>query len=130
MGMPTSQGGSSETPGSLPGGIPSPSVRPASADPAPGSLGSIRLTPAERSYLDTALTDMTQRERDVVYALCAGGTNEEMARRLDIALPTLRTHLMRLNQKLRTSSKSDVLRHIASVLLEGYRTEQIQGERL
>lgn len=130
MGVPTSQGRSAETPGSIPGSVPSPFIRPAAPDPAPGALGSIRLTPAERSYLDSALTDMTQRERDVVYALCAGGTNEEMARRLDIALPTLRTHLMRLNQKLRTSSKSDVLRHIASVLLEGYRTEQIQGERL
>ena len=93
-------------------------------------LGSIRLTPSERAYLDTALTDMTQRERDVVYALCAGGTNEEMARRLEIALPTLRTHLMRLNQKLRTSSKSDVVRHIASVLLEGYRTDRIESDHL
>ncbi len=93
------------------------------------ALGVIRLTPSERAFLDSALTDMTQRERDVVYALCAGGTNEEMARRLEIALPTLRTHLMRLNQKLRTSSKSDVIRHIASVLLEGYRTDQIHADR-
>jgi DNA-binding CsgD family transcriptional regulator len=97
---------------------------------ATSPLGAIRLTPTERAFLDTALTDMTQRERDVVYALCEGGTNEEMAKRLSIALPTLRTHLMRLNQKLRTSSKSDVVRHIASVLLEGYRTEQIQSDRL
>lgn len=101
----------------------------AGAEPVSG-LGSIRLTPAERLFLDRALTDMTQRERDVVYALCAGGTNEEMARRLNIALPTLRTHLMRLNQKLRTSSKSDVIRHIASVLLEGYRTSQIRCDQL
>jgi DNA-binding CsgD family transcriptional regulator len=98
--------------------------------PDPTTLGAIRLTVTERAFLDTALTDMTQRERDVVYALCEGGTNEEMARRLSIALPTLRTHLMRLNQKLRTSSKSDVIRHIASVLLEGYRTERIQSDRL
>lgn len=107
-------------------------ARPAagSGSEAPAILGSIRLTPAERVFLDEALTEMTQRERDVVYALCAGGTNEEMAKRLSIALPTLRTHLMRLNQKLRTSSKSDVIRHIASVLLEGYRTSQIQGDQL
>lgn len=107
-----------------------PRHQPASGAEMPPALGSIRLTPAERLFLDQALTDMTQRERDVVYALCAGGTNEEMARRLSIALPTLRTHLMRLNQKLRTSSKSDVIRHIASVLLEGYRTSRIQGDQL
>ena len=51
-------------------------------------------------------------------------------RRLGIALPTLRTHLMRLNQKLRTGSKSDVVRHVASLLLEGYRTGRIGDDRL
>ena len=95
-----------------------------------GPLGAIRLTASERVFLDSALVDMTQRERDVIYALCAGGTNETMAHRLGIALPTLRTHLMRLNQKLRTGSKSDVVRHVASLLLEGYRTGTIDNDQL
>lgn len=109
-------------------GEPARDVEPDSRGAA--ALGAIRLTPSERLFLDSALVDMTQRERDVIYALCAGGTNEVMAHRLGIALPTLRTHLMRLNQKLRTGSKSDVVRHVASLLLEGYRTGTIDGDRL
>lgn len=130
MAIPASQNPSSDPRASAPAGPARPLRDGPEAIDAAGPLGAIRLTPTERAFLDTALTDMTQRERDVVYALCEGGTNEEMARRLSIALPTLRTHLMRLNQKLRTSSKSDVVRHIASVLLEGYRTERIQSDCL
>ncbi|MEQ9616599.1 MAG: helix-turn-helix transcriptional regulator [Phycisphaerales bacterium] len=87
--------------------------------------GSAGLTDAEKSYLDEVLAPLTDREREVVYAICGGGRNEEIADRLCIALPTLRTHLMRLNQKLGTTSKSDVVRLVAGHLLEGYRAESI-----
>jgi len=89
--------------------------------------GSAGLTEAEKSYLDEVLAPLTDREREVVYAICGGGRNEEIADRMCIALPTLRTHLMRLNQKLGTTSKSDVVRLVAGHLLEGYRGESIQS---
>ena len=87
--------------------------------------GSAGLTEAEKSYLDDVLAPLTDREREVVYSICGGGRNEEIADRLCIALPTLRTHLMRLNQKLGTTSKSDVVRLVAGHLLEGYREHSI-----
>lgn len=75
----------------------------------------------EEIFLRDDLQALTPREREVVIAICRGGTNEQVADRLCIALPTLRTHLMRLNQKLGTAGKGDVVRHVASVLLTGYR---------
>ncbi len=85
----------------------------------------LELTSAERHYLERSLTALTGREREVVFAICAGGTNELLADRLCIALPTVRTHLMRLNQKLGTTSKGDVVRFVTSKLLDGYRRREI-----
>ncbi len=91
------------------------------------SMFGFRLDDDEREYLTAALGDLTDREREVVFAICEGGTNEEVARRLCIALPTLRTHLMRLNQKLGTASKTDVVGAVAARLLRGYRTGALTG---
>ncbi|MCA9310339.1 MAG: helix-turn-helix transcriptional regulator [Phycisphaerales bacterium] len=93
--------------------------RGASRDRAEGA--SLELTDAEKTFLSRALTDLTAREREVLFEICGGGTNEILADRLCIALPTLRTHLMRLNQKLGSTSKGDVVRFVSSRLLEGYR---------
>lgn len=87
---------------------------------------SLLLTDAERSFLEARFRELTRREREVIFALCTGGTNEGMAERLCIALPTLRTHLMRLNQKLGTSSKGDVVRLVAMHLLDAYRMRRIE----
>ncbi len=81
----------------------------------------LSLLPEEAKFLDAGLSHITTREREVVLAICAGGTNDAVASRLCIALPTLRTHLMRLNQKLGTTSKGDVVRYAATILIEGYR---------
>jgi DNA-binding CsgD family transcriptional regulator len=86
---------------------------------------SLHLLTDEIKYLSWALDSLTDREREVVFTICAGGTNEGMADRLCIALPTLRTHLMRLNQKLGTTSKGDVVRFVAATLLRGYRRGEI-----
>lgn len=83
---------------------------------------SIRLTEQELAWLEQRLPSLTRREREVVRELCAGGANEEMADRLYIALPTLRTHLMRINQKLGTRGKGDVVRYVIGSLLDSYRT--------
>ncbi|MGP1310347.1 MAG: helix-turn-helix domain-containing protein [Phycisphaerales bacterium] len=85
----------------------------------------MRLTPEERSALSGELDALTDREREVALAICDGGSNEAVAERLYIALPTLRTHLMRINQKLGTKSKGDVVRLMVGRLLEAYRTGRI-----
>lgn len=82
---------------------------------------SLKLSEAERRHLTSDLVALTDREREVVFAICSGGPNEAVAERLFIALPTLRTHLMRVNQKLGTRSKADVVRFVVGRLLEGYR---------
>lgn len=82
---------------------------------------SLELNEAEKAMLDAHLSPLTEREREVVFAVCAGGQNTAVAERLYIALPTLRTHLMRINQKLGLRSKSDTIRFVLSRLLEGYR---------
>lgn len=86
-----------------------------------GESCSLSIDARERHLLSSSLAALTSRERDVVFAICEGGTNEAIADRMCIALPTLRTHLMRLNQKLGTTSKGDVVRHVMALLLEGYR---------
>lgn len=96
----------------------------------------LELTRAEREHLVAALAQLTPREREVACAICsgaAGGTagsaNEAVADRLCIALPTLRTHLMRINQKLGTASKGDLVRFMTSRLLDGYRRGVIPAPR-
>lgn len=84
----------------------------------------LRLTSEEDAWLDRALPALTAREREVVRALCTGGANEALADRLCVALPTLRTHLMRINQKIGSESKDDIVRFVAARLLDAYR----QGE--
>ncbi len=80
------------------------------------------LNEREIEFLGTALRGLTEREREVVIAICSGGTNEELAERMCIAVPTVRTHLMRLNQKFGTTSKGDVIRYVMAALLCGYRS--------
>ena len=79
----------------------------------------------ERKQLSKRLDRLTPREREVAYAVFLGGDNEALANRLCIAMPTLRTHLMRINQKLGTTSKSDIVHYVAMSLLDAYRNGTI-----
>jgi len=79
----------------------------------------------ERKQLARKLERLTPREREVAYAVFLGGDNEALANRLCIAMPTLRTHLMRINQKLGTTSKSDIVHYVAMSLLDAYRNGTI-----
>lgn len=79
----------------------------------------------ERKHLAIRLDRLTPREREVAHAVFLGGDNETLASRLCIAMPTLRTHLMRINQKLGTTSKSDIVQFVALALLDGYRNGTI-----
>ena len=86
---------------------------------------SLQLMAHEVVFLRREMKELTDRERDVAFAVCTGGSNERMAERLCIALPTLRTHLMRLNQKLGTVRKGDIVRMMASRLLQAYRAGEL-----
>jgi|GEM_PF-587271 len=81
----------------------------------------MELTERERRWLDGPLSGLTPREREVALAVCEGGDHEHVAASLCIAVPTLRTHLMRIHQKLGAESKVDVVRFVSARLLELYR---------
>lgn len=83
--------------------------------------GSLRLGADELEHLRETLPDLSVREFEVLIELCGGGRNDQVAKRLCIALPTLRTHLSRLNDKLGTLSKSELVAHVAAQVLRGYR---------
>jgi DNA-binding CsgD family transcriptional regulator len=100
--------------------------RPA-AGPTP--LPQLTLNENERRVVLAALPELSQREREVFFAICEGGRNQDIAKRLHIASPTLRTHLTRLNHKLDTTSKADLIRLAAAVLLGRYRAAHA-AERL
>lgn len=95
-------------------------------DAGAAECATLQLLDHEVDYLSRSMKALTSRECEVVFSICRGGTNEWMADALRIALPTLRTHLMRLNQKLGTTSKGDVVRFVAKALLEGYRSGEIE----
>lgn len=86
------------------------------------------LRPQERALLAQALKGLTPRERDVVEAVWAGGTNDMVAERMCVAPPTLRTHLMRIHRKLGTRDKGEIIRFVAQRLLEGYRSGALAAE--
>jgi DNA-binding CsgD family transcriptional regulator len=124
----------------IPGATPKPGAKRRSTVVRTGARDrdepwSLRLLEAECRRLECDLDGLTDREREVVFAICSGGPNEAVAERLYIALPTLRTHLMRINQKLGTRSKADVVRFVVGRLLEAYRvtgplpTERSDGLR-
>lgn len=83
---------------------------------------------AERQHLRQSLVSLTPREQDVVEAVWAGGSNETVAERMCVAIPTLRTHLMRIHRKLGTRGKGDLIRFVAERVLEGYRAGALDGK--
>lgn len=76
----------------------------------------------ERAFLARRLDGITSRELDVLIALCGGGTNDQIASQLSIASATLRSHIVRMSQKLDAAGKSDLVRTVVGVLLDGYRS--------
>lgn len=79
------------------------------------------LSPSERACLQAHLPMLTPRELDVLAALCEGGGNDQIARDLGIALPTLRSHLARTSQKLGAVGRIDLMRIGISILLHAHR---------
>lgn len=104
---------------------------PASGGLSPADLAAgMTLTDEERRLVDGVLPDITNREREVLFEIVAGGTNERVAERMGVKLPTLRTHLMRLNQKLGSTSKSDLVRLVTQTIVLEYRERLSTGDRV
>ena len=99
-------------------------ARPAALEPpAEPNPPEFRLDPHERRIALNAIPELSVREREVLFAICEGGRNADIAKRLHIAPPTLRTHLTRLNHKLGTQSKADLVRLVARAVLAAYRLQ-------
>lgn len=77
-------------------------------DTAPGVLVAIR---SDRS---SAIDSLTDREREVALTLADGGTNAQLAERLEISHGTLRKHLQRIFHKLDVADRASAIAVIRS----------------
>jgi DNA-binding NarL/FixJ family response regulator len=63
---------------------------------------------------------LSEREREVLRLLALGHTNQEIAKLLYISVRTAETHRAHIMQKLRLSSRAELVRYaLAEGLLEG-----------
>ena len=79
-----------------------------------------RLVAAETDERRRAEEDpLSEREREVLRLLALGHTNQEIAKQLYISVRTAETHRAHIMQKLRLSSRAELVRHaLAHGLLE------------
>jgi DNA-binding NarL/FixJ family response regulator len=81
-----------------------------------------RLVAAEAEERRRAEADpLSDREREVLSLLALGHTNQEIAQKLFISVRTAETHRAHIMQKLRLSSRAELVRH---ALAEGLLDEQ------
>jgi two-component system response regulator NreC len=74
-----------------------------------------RLIDAETEELRRAEEDpLSDREREVLRLLALGHTNQEIAKQLYISVRTAETHRAHIMQKLRLSSRAELVRHALS----------------
>jgi two-component system response regulator NreC len=74
-----------------------------------------RLAAAEAIRHDRAVADpLSDREHDVLHLLALGHTNQEIATQLFISVRTAETHRARIMQKLRVSSRAELVRYALS----------------
>ena len=80
-----------------------------------------RLVVAETEAKRRAEADpLSDREREVLRLLALGHTNQEIAKQLYISVRTAETHRAHIMQKLRLSSRAELVRHaLAEGLLDG-----------
>ena len=56
------------------------------------------------------LSKLTSRKRELAGLLCQGLTNKEIAARLNLSLPTVKTHIHNLLQKTDSENRADLMR--------------------
>ncbi len=97
-------------------------VQPGSSTNPMAGGSATRLDGSERAWLADRLPLLTDRELDVLFSVCEGGSNEEIADRLCVSVATLRTHLSRIHSKLGAGRKSDLIRLALGSLIDAYRS--------
>ena len=87
-----------------------------------------RLAAAEADAVSRAAADpLSEREREVLRLLALGHTNQEIAKMLYISVRTAETHRAHIMQKLRLTTRAELVRH---ALRQGLLDESIhQAER-
>ena len=80
-----------------------------------------RLAAAEAEAQAAAASDpLSDREREVLRLLALGHTNQEIAKMLYISVRTAETHRAHIMQKLRLSSRAELVRYaLENGLIEG-----------
>ena len=84
-------------------------------------VGALRAVAAEAEERKRADADpLSEREREVLRLLALGHTNQEIAKMLYISVRTAETHRAHIMQKLRLSSRAELVRYaLENGLIEG-----------
>ncbi len=83
------------------------------------ALGARLAVADARAQADAQDDPLSDREREVLRLLALGHTNQEIAKMLFISVRTAETHRAHIMQKLRLSTRAELVRHaLASGLLE------------
>ena len=77
-------------------------IRKGKATSKPSPIGRLRANSAP---------DLTEREKDVLGLLALGHTNREAAEQLFLSVRTVESHRARIQQKLRISSRAELVRY-------------------
>jgi two-component system nitrate/nitrite response regulator NarP len=59
-----------------------------------------------RKLAANPVAGLTERERDLLAALCEGATNADLARRFELSLQTVKFHLKRIYAKIGVSNRA------------------------
>ena len=73
---------------------------------------------------DHPYSTLTQQERRIVYYLCTGMKNEQIAEELHISIYTVRTHIANIYKKFEVNNKIDLLMRLQPVLKDQIRLER------
>jgi two-component system response regulator NreC len=75
------------------------------------ALGARLVAAAANGHDRTAADPLSEREHEVLRLLALGHTNQEIAKQLFISVRTAETHRARIMQKLRLSSRAELVRY-------------------
>jgi DNA-binding NarL/FixJ family response regulator len=67
--------------------------------------------PADQATRRAQLTELTQRETEVLQMISRGLSNKEISGRLDISIKTVETHKARAIEKLGLRTRAEIVRH-------------------